>query len=386
MHKSNEALYLLKKIYIASSKFLIHQSLNNTCEIIVQEALDLIHAKYGSIFLPKDGTLIRIYTNLPLLYRLIPRKNGVINQAYKSKTALVFDVRSGQPGLRKLGIKSIISIPLIFQEKTLGVLSLLTDVKESFTAEERQALDLLGLMASMAIINSRYYDNLNSTLRIRNLFISIAAHEIKTPLAVASGYTQLIIKKIQKNQLPEKSWALSLENQIKKIITLIKEFLNVEKISNEKIRFDWQTCSLKNIIKEIAVEFKLAHTTHHLNVLNKLGKNDKIWADENKIIRVLTNVLNNAVKFSPEKSLITLTACEKPGNFLIKIKDQGKGIAAADLPHVFEGFYRGRDHQKEGLGLGLYLCKSIIHRHQGEIKISSQLNVGTQVEISLPKK
>ena len=99
---------------------------------------------------------------------------------------------------------------------------------------------------------------------------------------------------------------------------------------------------------------------------------------------MLTNVLNNAAKFSPTTEKIKATLNYVNGNFVVKIQDKGTGISKDDLPHIFDEFYKGKGNYRSGMGLGLFLAKSIIDKHKGGIKVTSKKDKGTTVAINLP--
>lgn len=375
---------LLEKIYQASLKLLKPVTLRDTYKSIVNEALQLTGGKYGSIFLNRD-TLRRIYTTNESLYKIIPRHLGRTYQAFNTNKASYYHVknkREPHPELEGMGIKTVIYIPLT-NSHTIGVLNILVDTHITLSDKHLSILNLFGSMASMAILKAQLYEQEKHARETRDLFISMAAHELKSPLTAIHSYIQLLLNKIQKKELPKLQWVEELESSSRRLNSLFDELLHKDVIQSGKLHFSFRSQHLSEIIKRTVREFTSNHPDRKIKVQQNI-RNDLLLADSSKLIQAFINILNNAVKFSPVNSLITIHLSQKNDKFIIKFKDEGKGISPTDLPHVFERFYKGEE-ENEGLGLGLFLTKKIIEQHEGTIELSSKLNVGTVITISLPQ-
>lgn len=380
---------VLQRVNKAGLKFLSQLNLEETYATIVSEAVKLIRAEYGSLALKQGNELKRVYTTLPIADKVKFRREGFTNRAFREHRSFVIykdEIQKIHPEMRKIGIKSNIFIPLTNQGKTVGVL-IINSLKENHLSDgELSAVRLLGSMASLAIRKAQLYDDTKRALESRDLFISMAAHELRTPTTTINGYAQLLKQKLQVKNLPEVSWAEELSWEGIRLSLLINELLDVSRIKGGKMQFNWKECSLNEIVARAVQSFKFVHPERTLVVDNKIADGeDKIIADFDKILQVLINILDNAAKFSSSESSVILSIKFKKPYFTISIKDHGKGIASEDLGRIFEGFYRARGEQREGMGLGLFLAKNIVEAHRGDIQVRSKLNKGTRVELTIKR-
>lgn len=230
-----------------------------------------------------------------------------------------------------------------------------------------------------------YYNETKTALESRDFFISIASHELKTPLTSINVYAQLIQNKLIKKEKIDLKFVENLISSIRKLLQLIEDFLEVDKIKRKNINFNYKKESLRKIIHNIVSDFKLIYPDYKIEFQdNTKNKKDFLEVDSNKLSQAINNLINNSIKFSNKGSKISLSLDSLDNNFLIDIKDEGIGISKKDISRVFEPFFKGRN-EKPGMGLGLYLAKEIIIKHKGTINIFSKVNKGTTLRISLPK-
>lgn len=379
---------ILEKIYKASLKLLVPSTPVETYKIIVNEAIKLVNADHGVIHLQEKDFRV-VYASHPNLYQVKPRKKANIYKTFisqKPRIADISDVGKAHPEVQKLDIRSSIFIPLSYQHKSIGVLTINTRRKEFFGQKEMKMLVLFGSMVSLAIKKAQLYDEIKKTLEIRDLFISLAAHELRTPLTALSGYIQLLCSKLAGVDPVKSRWAEQALLESQRLTKLINELLQINKIKTMELHYFFNESDLKLIIKRAIDNFKFNYSDRNVDFIDEVkNKPAIIIGDFDKLLQVITNLLDNAAKFSPKDKKIILKLQKVGSNFILQVKDEGVGIVSEDLPKIFEGFYKG-DKYKEGMGLGLYLAKNIIDRHRGLISISSDRDKGTTVEILLPEK
>jgi len=220
----------------------------------------------------------------------------------------------------------------------------------------------------------------------KNDFIAIVSHELKTPLTSMRSYVQLALKKAKER---EDTFTVSVldraDNQTRKMTTMIQDFLNLSRLEDGKMSLNCTDFSLTELMNEI-VEDTITLAPQH-SISYDPTMNAFINADREKICQVLTNLIGNAVKYSPEGTVITIKCIIEGGEVVFSVSDQGFGIAPADQLRLFERFYRVRDerqHQVAGFGIGLYLVAEILKLHGSEIKVQSEVNQGSTFSFSLP--
>jgi len=365
-------------------KFLVPLTPEQTYETIVHEAIRLAGGEHGSILIESDGKLKRVYSMHSILFRNEPEKGGIRYEVFISRQARVLDakqierVKEKHPNLKSLENRAAIILPLVYQDTSLGILSVIALHNENFKKRELEVLKIFSSFATLAIQRAQ-------ALQVRDLFISLAAHELRTPLTTINSYTQLLYKRLQGTNIPESGWVEELRWEVERLTHLVSDLLTTNAIQTGELQYRMQLSDLPEIIDRAINAASLSHPNHDFSIKKKLIRKETVfWGDPEKIFQVLTNVLNNAAKFSPTTEKIKATLNYVNGNFVVKIQDKGTGISKDDLPHIFDEFYKGKGNYRSGMGLGLFLAKSIIDKHKGGIKVTSKKDKGTTVAINLP--
>jgi two-component system sensor histidine kinase VicK len=239
----------------------------------------------------------------------------------------------------------------------------------------------LRMLGTTNDITERKHDEL-----MKNDFITMASHELKTPLTSLKAYTQLLEVKAKKTG--DTFWVNALEKsekQINKMTRLIHGFLDLSKIESGKLQLNSQTFDINVLIAEVITDSIPVAQGH--NMIFNAGKAIQIMADKDKIAQVIGNLINNAVKYSARGTDITISIKIQGQNLKISIKDQGIGLKPADQQKIFQRFYRVEDDSTRGLsgfGIGLYLSAEIVRLHHGEIAVKSEEGKGAEFYFLLP--
>jgi len=217
-------------------------------------------------------------------------------------------------------------------------------------------------------------------------FIGMVSHELKTPLTLLNAYLQMLLRKAQNTADTFASGALDKSvNQVRKMTKMINGFLDVSRLESGKMHIDKHLFDLAELIREVEEESTAAINSHQMVFAQ--GLNISLVADRDKIGEVIHNFIGNAVKYSPAGTTIRITCLTVNNTFQMCVRDEGPGIKPEDQLRLFERYYRAEDlHTKNvaGFGIGLYLSAEIIHRHQGEIWVESQVGKGSSFYFSLP--
>jgi len=218
-------------------------------------------------------------------------------------------------------------------------------------------------------------------------FLSIASHELKTPLTSIKAYTQLLSRKLKlSEENPELVYVEKTLDQIDKLNSLITDLLDVSKIENGKLKISKKPENLNKVI-ENALETILHTSSNDVKIERHGIKPDfMISIDKIRIEQVLINFLTNAIKYSPENNQIFVTTFTDEKEVRISVTDFGIGIPDFKQEYVFQKFYRVEESslQFQGLGIGLYICSEIISQHHGTIGVSSELGEGSTFYFTLP--
>lgn len=222
--------------------------------------------------------------------------------------------------------------------------------------------------------------------RIKSEFIATASHELRTPLAAIQGYSELLVEGEGFSDEQQREFAGIVHAKALALERIIDDLLNVSRIETGRpLCLDCSEVDLVAELRQVVGEFA-RETAERRFETNLPAQEVRLSVDRFKIDQVLENLLNNAVKFSPPGSVITVAAQVENGIFRVSVADQGQGIAVEKLPHIFDKFYRvdSSNTAQPGFGLGLYLVKRIIETHQGQVEVESIPGQGSIFSFTLP--
>lgn len=214
-------------------------------------------------------------------------------------------------------------------------------------------------------------------------FISIASHEMKTPLTTATAYLQLLEQVLDPDHASF-SYVEKARNAVERLRNLVAELVDVNKIQNGRLPYNLTHFNLNQLIQTIIDNFKLSFPEASIKTKGVFSRS--LFADKNRIQQVLINLLTNAIKYSRTPADVRIEIKEDLEAVTLSIHDKGIGMSNEDIKKVFDRYYRAED-QKEtapGLGIGLYITKEIIERHHGEIWAESSLGKGSTFYFKLP--
>jgi signal transduction histidine kinase len=218
-------------------------------------------------------------------------------------------------------------------------------------------------------------------------FISMASHELKTPLTALKLQTQLVRKRLERQSLPEAATALSrMEGPVKQLERLIAELLDVSKIQAGRLEYLQETVDLEALLQEITDTMQQTNPSHSIVVRGTVGTS--LIGDPDRLGQVFTNLLSNAIKYSPDAKTVEMDLSASPETVTIRVRDHGIGIPREQRDKVFDRFYRVTDPQRKaipGLGMGLYIVAEIVKRHGGSITVESAVGKGSTFTVTLPR-
>jgi PAS domain S-box-containing protein len=221
---------------------------------------------------------------------------------------------------------------------------------------------------------------------IKNTFISIVSHELKTPVALIKGYVSTLRREdaVWEKNIVRDSLAV-IEEEADHLASMIEDLLDASRLQAGGMTLNKSDIALPVLAERLAERFR-TQTQHHTIVVDFPEKFPVILADEDRITQVITNLVSNAIKYSLAGE-IRISGQVRPEQVIICVSDQGPGIAPADIPYVFGLFYRSDRavRKTKGAGLGLYLAKSIVEAHGGSIWVDPHPDSGARICFSLPR-
>lgn len=380
----------LEGFYLTTLNFLQPLSLAERYKVAIEEARRITGTDYGSVFLEENGSLVRVYSTVPVKTRTNPRKRGYTYQALTNGKVFVMNkriIKKVHPNIHKNGSSSITLIPLMFNKKSIGVIALQSHEEKHYSEDIMHILNLFGSMVSLGIRNSQLFEEVKAAVQARDLFLSLASHELKTPLTTISMYAEFIGRKVNSNEMPSLKHVLVLQSEVRRLTHMFNELLALDQIKKGKLNYFWKKVHVMDILDIALINFKSSYPKYKVFIENSIKRKDgEVLGDSEKLQQVFTNILNNAAKFSSYLTPIIIQIKSDDSYVVISIIDYGRGIRKKEQAKVFEEFFRGTENDVGGMGLGLYLVRSIVEAHKGIISVDSKLHKGTTISVKLPQK
>jgi signal transduction histidine kinase len=211
---------------------------------------------------------------------------------------------------------------------------------------------------------------------------------LKTPVTSIKSYAEIIhMKMVEAGDESLAGLFKRMNLQIDKLAQLINKLLDATRIESGQLELFKEEFDLNRFVLDVCEDVQTAGAKNKL--VKDLSARGVVYADRDRIGQVLSNLISNAVKYSPDDSEITIQTKELENEFVVLVKDSGAGIPPQERENIFKRFYRGKDENVNriaGLGLGLYISSEIIRRHEGKIRAESNSGQGTVFLFSLPKK
>jgi PAS domain S-box-containing protein len=289
--------------------------------------------------------------------------------------------------VKKLNLYSYMGVPMKIGSQVVGVITFSSTNKDrTYTTEDVHIAEELATRAALAIENARLYTEAQKAISLRDEFISVASHELKTPVTSLKLYEQALSKQLSlRGETDILKYFTKMDDQINKLTMLIGDLLNVSKLVHGKLEFTMEAFSLEDIIAEAVETLKEMTKKHRLVVKGKIGKN--VYGDRYRIYQVVTNLLSNAIKYSPKADQVIITLSAKKAYAQVTVKDFGIGIDQEHIANLFEQFYRVTSPTEKtfpGLGMGLFIAKQIIERHNGKMTVVSSKGNGSEFSFTIP--
>lgn len=306
------------------------------------------------------------------------------------------DINIQEEVQKNMGIKSVIVFPLISRNQLIGAMVIcMTHSEQELLQYQKELLDRLGEIIGIGMDNALLYNQVqdaneklkvaNSRLqeldKLKNEFVSVASHELRTPMTAIKSYLWMALND-KGGPLNEKQkyYVERGYNSVDRLIRLVNDMLNISRIESGRITIELKSVDLINLTQEVVDEvFPRANELGVTVAIQKLDSLPHVLADSDKIKEVMFNLIGNSLKFTPRGGSITISFAQKDDFIETRITDTGSGIAPEDMGKLFqkfgliEGSYvTNQTSTSLGTGLGLYICRSIIDLHNGEIHATSE--------------
>lgn len=423
LEESLRLAYLIREVSEALIQPLPFQE---SLQLCTHSLVTHLHAAFARIWMLNQRTQVLelqasagLYTHLNGPHSRVPvgtLKIGLIAAERQPHltNSVVGDPRvSDQEWARREGMVAFAGYPLIANDQVVGVMALFARMPLSSAVLDAMASvanaialgierarieeirdHLLQVEQQARLEAQKAHAEAESALALRNTFISTISHDLKTPLATIKGSTQLIQRRLIRGQVPETRWLLDRLNLVDSSTTrmtgMIEDLLSLAKLqSGQQPEFIPIPFDMVTVVRRVVAEQQLTTRRHRL-VMEAQVSTLFLEGDISRLDRVLTNLLSNAMKYSPQGGQIRVELGQEEEEHgvwgIISVHDQGMGIPAKDLEHIFEPFYRAGNvvEDIQGTGIGLASVAQVIEQHGGTIAVTSEEGKGSTFVVRLP--
>lgn len=285
--------------------------------------------------------------------------------------------------------RSLLAVPLIAHDQTFGVLTLAsTSPARLYHPDDVPLIEELAHRAAIGLDNVRLYVDVQAAIQVRDQFLSVASHELKTPLTSLLMYAELLERRSTREQTRstrDQRAITSIIGQADRLNRLIDSLLDISRSQSGRLEIERNVVDIAALTRRVINELQPLVTEHTLQLTT--DESILIEGDALRLEQVLQNLLQNAIKYSPLGGLIVVEAAQRGDHAYLVIKDHGIGIPTAAQPHLFQRFYRAGNvnaTRVSGFGIGLYVVNEIVKLHGGEITVLSAEGAGSTFTVCLP--
>jgi PAS domain S-box-containing protein len=309
--------------------------------------------------------------------------------ADRAELAPLLDAESLQ-GLASIGIQSLLVAPLVARDRVLGAITWFAcETRGAYTTVQQDLADELARRCAIAMDNARLHAEAQHATQLRDEFLSVAAHELKTPMTTLRGYTQVLSRTLSAGQTPPQSLlersVTHIDVQSAKLVKLTEQLLDVSRLEAGKLRVSLTLVDAVALVRGIADSIQETTDRHTIQVI--APDTCAMMADPVRLEQVVANLIGNAVKYSPDGGRV-LVSLSTPDASLVQfgVRDWGLGIPQDRRANLFDRFYQAHgDGHYGGLGLGLYISREIVELHRGTLEARFPEDGGSSFVATLPR-
>jgi signal transduction histidine kinase len=328
----------------------------------------------------RSGTLAHVLrTGRPLLLSELDKPR---------RLAEVLGVQRVEP-LHVLGVRSAMVVPLLAHGEPFGALTFVSSRTERrFTEADLTLAEEFGRRAAVAVENARLFLEAQRAVRTREEVLAVVSHDLKNPLGSISLSVQLLRRLLPEGEVGERmrNHTRTIERSVERMDRLIRDLLDMASLQANRLKLDLGRYAADDLVREGLVLLEPLAIQKRIELRTRLLR-ERSWVrcDRDRFFQVLTNLVGNALKFTPEDGSVTV-AVEPQGDFVrFSVRDTGPGIPSEAMPHLFEPFWQAKGTARQGTGLGLTISRGIVEAHGGWLEVETEQGQGSTFAFTLPR-
>ena len=289
--------------------------------------------------------------------------------------------------LGTLGVRSLIAVPVTRRGQAMGALVLATlgDARR-YHAADLEAAEELARRASIAVDNVRLYNEAREAVLAREDLLAIVSHDLRNPLGVVLASSALLLKSSLPPEKEERArrQVEAIQRAGHRMNRLIRDLLDFASIQGGRLSVNLRPHDAAAVVTAVLEALEPLAADKGLKLVNEASCELRVSCDHDRVVQLFSNVVGNAIKFTPEGGTITLRTSRDGPDVRFAVVDTGPGIPAGELPHLFDRYYQAQRRNREGIGLGLSIARGIVEAHGGRIWVESEEGKGSTFFFTLP--
>jgi signal transduction histidine kinase len=325
-----------------------------------------------------------------------PRDEGPIGDALRSgHSSLVAEVTpSWRDGLatteehrrvlQQLDPHSMLFVPLRVRERPLGIITIASlDPDRRYDERDQAFAEELARRAAYAVDNARLYQEAQEAIRTREDVLAIVSHDLKNPLGAILLSTSVTLRNPVDEERVRKQ-ALTIQRAAQRMNHLIHDLLDMTAIEAGQLVLDRAVVTVDELVSEAVSALQAIAGERGVKIVGQAAPGLRAIVDRERVLQVLSNLIGNAIRFSPKEGTVTVRAEPCDEGVCLSVDDRGPGIPADSIPHLFERFWKGKRESRQGSGLGLFIAKGIVAAHGGRLWVETEEGKGATFRFTLP--
>lgn len=386
----DEATRRIRTLYEIGQEITSSLHLDHTLGLILDRSLELTGATEGALFLPGEGgadLCCRVRRGLDGDEAITP-----FTHVLAELHGLTLGSRRAESGAVRLpdgSARQALVVPFLREGEVSGTVVVFAVPGKTLAPDDVELLCGLAAQGSIAIHNAVVYEKIRELERLKSEFVAVVSHELRTPLTAVKGTLELLSTD---RYFPHESKPMELlticQANASRLEALVNDILDHSKLESSRLSHEFLPTTLPALVRGVLLNLGHLAESKEIRLRPECDETaPAVRGDEMRLVQVLTNLVSNAVKFSPPGTEIVVQVAPGDDGVIVRVRDQGIGIAEADLPKLFSRFRQldaSTTRQAGGTGLGLVISKGIVEEHGGRIWAESTLGRGSTFAFWLP--
>jgi signal transduction histidine kinase len=327
---------------------------------------------------------------------------ALVGYVVRERTALLLErlddaaVRRASPGAAALdalyerGVRSLLAVPLVARGHSRGALIFCAgDERRPYGVEDLALAQELARQTALAVDNARLYREAQLATRARDDVLAIVSHDLRNPIhaiyMAASFLSEVLPKGEEPTAVTQRKQALTIRRAAQRANGLIGDLLDVTRIEAGRLTVSATPRAAADLVADVITEMTTLAEEKQVQLVAQVAEVlPSVLADRARVAQVLSNLMGNAIKFTPARGVVTIAASGVDGHVRFTVTDTGPGIPAENLAHLFDRYWQAQETKELGTGLGLFIAKGIVEAHSGQMWVESEIGRGSSFHFTLP--